>query len=1262
MNHIESTRRLRAVGSLAIVLAISAWNLRAQSAPSPEFPPPHHTLVDDMWLPDEVVWGDGVFTAAPWPSGVVPYLFATSVSSGEQHLMETAMAEVEAISQVDFVPYIPGTHANVILIRPNPNSDNVSSSAVGMAGGGQFLDIGANHWTVKYVMVHELFHALGFLHEHQRPDRDTYVTIQTSRISQTGCSGGPCNGNFTLVAGATTTGPYDFDSIMHYGQNAFSNGTGPTIVCKPSYAAHQSEIGNRGHMTSLDAQAIATRYGVPSSPTLVNVVPNSVAAGGSDSVLIVLTGTRYLEGSPTSEGVQGSVVRFNGVHLQTVFSSSTTLVALVPASMIQLPSPTNSITVENDVDAGGVSNALNFAVTAPPCPSATDSLGHAVVALGDVDGDHHDDYVVGAPQWGTTGRIWCHSGANGAVIWQLSPSGVVEFGYSLARIDDVNGDGVDDVLAGSRGIGLSSGGARLIDGATGSVLVAVTPPSGGGFIFGTEFGYAVAGLGDLSGDGIPDFAVGAPNWNPGGAVFVYSGSTGVLLRSHSEPATGFRFGSSVAGGRDVSGDGTPDYVVGAPEADVPGALDAGEVTLFSGATGAALVMRNGVGAYDFFGRSVALIPAVTASGRRASFVVGAPESGSTSGAFGGAGYVHVYRGSSTLSPYGLALTMTGPAYGSHYGYSVAHAGDADDDGSADILVGAPQVGIGVAGPVGPGFAEIRSLAGTLLATTSGTSVGSSFGSAVSGDFDTNGDAVLDVIAGAPLADVPCPDAGGYSIFHPRLVPKQDKVLITEISTGVPAGVEITNFGTGSATLTEWTLVWSNTGGFSDPATVPLPTITLQPGEIVIVKEPGGTIAELPPATQVYSVLPSLSPFVGAAVVVALRNRAGITVDEVRMAGVSNTEPGISLGGRFRGFAQNFQPGGFATNIGAQRIWGLDSNGGGDWTSAQPRTFGLENTSSGHLGFDPVPVSSIVINEIDDAPDYVEFRNRGPAGAAGAVNVEAWSILASGAQGNALGRWRPWPGSYVVPGGAYFVFGAGPLPAPPELPFGALYATAAASVPPGASWSTDEYTLALVDHLGRPVDVLRVTGHDDDVVHNHPRIPSSVRAFTGGANRGAVASGVIGRNLTSSDTNTESDWRPMTTRTLGAPNGTGPLTWVPDATPGMDVRVNATGLGGGLAIIVNAGGERAGFLWSFLWDVGHFDGQGPVFGLGPNAIANWSWSIANPPFSGPLDSRGAARVDVASGTLPPGIDVDAIFVLTDAVGNLVTYTPIIEFDT
>ena len=74
-------------------------------------------------------------------------------------------------------------------------------------------------------MQHEAMHALGFKHEHARPDRDEFVEIHPAYAS---------NGNYAKLQTeywVNTNSSYDFDSIMHY--NAWSMGSGEYSLSVP---------------------------------------------------------------------------------------------------------------------------------------------------------------------------------------------------------------------------------------------------------------------------------------------------------------------------------------------------------------------------------------------------------------------------------------------------------------------------------------------------------------------------------------------------------------------------------------------------------------------------------------------------------------------------------------------------------------------------------------------------------------------------------------------------------------------------------------------------------------------------------------------------------------------------------------------------------------------------------------------------------------------------------------------------------------------
>jgi CSLREA domain-containing protein len=378
------------------------------------------------------------------------------------------------------------------------------------------------------------------------------------------------------------------------------------------------------------------------------------------------------------------------------------------------------------------------------------------VAVGDVDGDGKGDIAVGASDEDVNGnadqgRAYVFSGATSSLLLTLDipkPQAGTWSGYSVA-VGDVNGDDKADIAMGAPSENVDGneyqGRAYVFSGANGSLLFTLDTPNPQTSAL---FGWSVA-VGDVNGDSNADIAVGTPYEDVGGntdqgRAYVFSGANGSLLFTldTSNPQGSAYFGYSVAVG-DVNGDDKADIAVGAILEDVSGNAYQGRAYVFSGADRSLLFTLDTPNpqTYARFGSSVGVGDA-NADGK-GDIAVGAPYEDVIGN--GDQGRVHVFSGADGSLLF--TLDTPNPQAMARFGDSVA-MGDVDDNGTADIAVGASYEDVNDSSD--QGRVHVFSGAnGSLLFTldTSNPQGSAYFGYSVAVG-DVNGDGKGDMAAGA----------------------------------------------------------------------------------------------------------------------------------------------------------------------------------------------------------------------------------------------------------------------------------------------------------------------------------------------------------------------------------------------------------------------------------------------------------------------------------------------------------------------------------
>ncbi len=457
--------------------------------------------------------------------------------------------------------------------------------------------------------------------------------------------------------------------------------------------------------------------------------------------------------------------------------------------------------IDNDCDGVSEGCQLSGSYLAPRADyvltgiDGSDYFGYSAAAA-DFDGDGNVDILSGAygssDSAATAGTAYVIEGPFAADV-NMGDSGVISlYGESssdnaaqdVATGQDYDGDGLPDALVSSYGDddgGSTAGAVYVIPGAglaTGSLA------SAGYKLVGEDaqdyFGIGLAAGGDLTGDGVADVIVGASGDDAGassaGAVYVFAGpisadadastATAKITAARSSDAMG---SGSMAGDADLDGDGQADLVVGVDDADDSGS-GAGTVFVFygpvaSGGVSTADLSFTGDAASDNFGVALALV-ADTDSDGLSELLVGAWGNDS-GGSSAGKAYLIAGTAASGDADSVAFATFVGESSSDAAGVGVASPGDLDENGSADVLVGA-YAGDGYSSGTGVAYLLYGPFSGeTDLSNADASFDGTgaeAMGRHVGPCGDIDGDGQLDVMVGAPDNDTWGSSAGALYLF------------------------------------------------------------------------------------------------------------------------------------------------------------------------------------------------------------------------------------------------------------------------------------------------------------------------------------------------------------------------------------------------------------------------------------------------------------------------------------------------------------------
>ncbi|XP_062276030.1 hatching enzyme 1.2-like [Scomber scombrus] len=228
---------LKCILGLVVLVAVSVWAEEEALSTSERIARANRDIVRTPGQPlieDDIAYdSEAERNADPctqyncmWPKSAdgkvyVPYTISSVYSSREVSIIERGLQSFHDFSCLRFVRRT--SQSDYLRIQ----SLDGCWSYIGRRGNTQDLSLRRSGCVYHDTVQHEVLHALGFHHEQKRSDRDEYIRIVLENVTP------GMEHNFDKVRTLNQGTTYDYGSVMHYHQYAFSKNNKPTLVGIP---------------------------------------------------------------------------------------------------------------------------------------------------------------------------------------------------------------------------------------------------------------------------------------------------------------------------------------------------------------------------------------------------------------------------------------------------------------------------------------------------------------------------------------------------------------------------------------------------------------------------------------------------------------------------------------------------------------------------------------------------------------------------------------------------------------------------------------------------------------------------------------------------------------------------------------------------------------------------------------------------------------------------------------------------------------------